>query len=78
YLHLPVAVDARGEKLSKQNGAAPVLAADPLPGLLAALAFLDHPPPPALARGSVREIWAWALENWDSGRLPQKRTIRIG
>src|SRR5512134_3387620 len=56
YLHLPVAVDTQGEKLSKQTGAAPVLAADPLPPLMAALGFLGHPPPPELARGTVRDL----------------------
>ena len=36
YLHVPVAIDARGAKLSKQRGAQ-ALPAAPLPGLLAAL-----------------------------------------
>ncbi|HEX9178861.1 MAG TPA: tRNA glutamyl-Q(34) synthetase GluQRS [Burkholderiales bacterium] len=75
YLHLPVAVNAAGEKLSKQTGATPVLAADPLPPLMAALGFLGHPPPPELARGTVRDLWAWAAENWDSARLPQELAI---
>lgn len=77
YLHLPVAVNAAGEKLGKQTGAAAVPAADPLPSLLAALDFLGHRPPPQLARGRVRDLWAWATENWDSRRLPRKRTIPL-
>lgn len=77
YLHLPVAVNAAGEKLGKQTGAAAVPAADPLPSLLAALDFLGHPPPPQLARGRARDLWAWAMENWDSSRLPRKRTIPL-
>ncbi|MGA8033901.1 MAG: tRNA glutamyl-Q(34) synthetase GluQRS, partial [Casimicrobiaceae bacterium] len=39
YLHVPVAADGRGDKLSKQTRA-PALSGDPLPGLLAAWRFL--------------------------------------
>ncbi len=44
YLHVPIALNAAGEKLSKQTGAAP-LPRDPLPALLAAWNFLGQPPP---------------------------------
>src|SRR5512134_492733 len=77
YLHLPVAVDTQGEKLSKQTQAAPVLAEDPLPALIGALRFLGHPPPPALARGRVGDTWDWALENWCLERIPRVRVIPL-
>ena len=41
YLHLPLALDGEGRKLSKSDGALPVDPADPLPVLRRALAFLD-------------------------------------
>lgn len=69
YAHLPVAVNARGEKLSKQTRARAVDAARPLPALLAALNFLGQSPPHGLA--TVRELWAWALENWELERVPR-------
>ncbi len=47
YLHLPLAVDADGRKLSKQDRARPVDRADPLPALRAALAFLGQRVPSA-------------------------------
>lgn len=40
YLHVPVACDAHGEKLSKQSGAAPLDDGRPLPALLAAARHL--------------------------------------
>lgn len=41
YLHLPLAVDADGRKLSKSENAHPVDPRDPLPALRRALHFLD-------------------------------------
>jgi glutamyl-Q tRNA(Asp) synthetase len=70
YLHVPVAIDGGGRKLSKQTGAAP-LPADPLPALLAAWRLLDQP---ELALGSApsdaREFWAAAIPAWSPSRLP--------
>jgi glutamyl-Q tRNA(Asp) synthetase len=74
YAHLPVAVDARGEKLSKQTLALPLDAAQPLPALMAALSFLGQQPPRGLARATVRKLWAWAIENWKLDRVPRIAT----
>lgn len=71
YAHLPVAVDATGEKLSKQTLAAPVDADNPLPALVAALSFLGQQPPRELARATIREFWDWALKNWKLERVPR-------
>ncbi len=73
YLHLPVAVNAAGEKLSKQTGAPP---ADAL-ALAPALAFLGHAPPATLSRAPARELLAWAVAHWDLARLPRARTIAV-
>jgi glutamyl-Q tRNA(Asp) synthetase len=76
YMHLPVAVDERGEKLSKQTFAAPIDAARPLPALVAALAFLGQQPPRELAQSSVKSFWEWSIENWKPDRVPRSGTIR--
>lgn len=68
YLHVPVAINAAGEKLSKQTHAAP-LPADPLPPLLAAWGFLQQPPPLAAPR-TAAEFWAHATRAWSRARLP--------
>jgi len=73
YLHVPVAINAAGEKLSKQTRATP-LPDTPLPALLAAWHFLDQPPlpePPA----SVAEFWTFACASWQVARLPPVRML---
>jgi glutamyl-Q tRNA(Asp) synthetase len=71
YMHLPIAVNERGEKLSKQTFAAPLDATRPLPALLAALSFLGQQPPRELARATVTELWSWAEKNWRLERVPR-------
>lgn len=78
YAHLPVAVNAQGEKLSKQTFAPPVDAARPLPALVAALAFLGQRPPADLARADVQTLWKWALENWRFANVPRAAVLRAG
>lgn len=75
YLHLPVAVNALGEKLSKQTLAPPLDTARPQPVLTRALHFLNHPPPQALQGARTQEILAWAQDNWAIGRIPAVRSL---
>jgi glutamyl-Q tRNA(Asp) synthetase len=71
YAHLPVAVDARGEKLSKQTHAAPLDRRAPLPALVAALAFLGHAPPRDAIGPGIGGFWRWAIPNWNLSRVPR-------
>ena len=73
YLHLPVAVDAGGEKLSKQTGAR-TAGPDSLAG---AFAFLGHALPAALVAAPPAEMLAWGVANWNVGRLPKSRAIPV-
>jgi glutamyl-Q tRNA(Asp) synthetase len=68
YLHVPVAINVAGEKLSKQTGARP-LPVEPLPSLVAAWRFLDQPEATSAPR-TVAEFWAHALAAWSPRRLP--------
>ncbi|MEO8159429.1 MAG: tRNA glutamyl-Q(34) synthetase GluQRS [Betaproteobacteria bacterium] len=69
YLHVPVAINSDGEKLSKQTLARPLPMSDPLPVLINAWRFLDQ-----AWQGeefaNVREFWEWAIPRWDVRRLP--------
>jgi len=60
YHHVPLVVGANGEKLSKQNGAAPLDLSDPLAALQAAAQVLGLPP----AEGSVAEALALWVQAW--------------
>ena len=75
YLHLPVAVNAAGEKLSKQTQAQPVDARDPVPLLTQVMNFLGQAPPPQLHRGPLDEFWRWAIAHWDAKRIPRRRSL---
>ncbi len=77
YVHLPAAVNAAGEKLSKQTLAAPLEADEAAPQLLKALAFLGHDAPATLAGGDVKNIWQWAQEHWSLARVPRLRASPI-
>jgi glutamyl-Q tRNA(Asp) synthetase len=69
YLHVPVAVNARGEKLSKQTGATPVDARRPGEAIAAALAFLGQPPGDSLEH---------AVKLWNPGLIPAQRVLQTG
>jgi|SRR5688572_30075695 glutamyl-Q tRNA(Asp) synthetase len=77
YMHLPVAVNERGEKLSKQTFAAPLDPARPLPALMAALDFLGQQPPRELARATVTELWTWAKKNWKPDCVPRATSAPV-
>ena len=71
YLHLPVALNEKGEKLSKQTLAAPIDPARPLPALIKVLRFLGQEAPKELAEGSIEDFWRWAGANWDVAHIPR-------
>jgi glutamyl-Q tRNA(Asp) synthetase len=75
YWHLPVVVNARGQKLSKQNHAPPLSGREP--GIAArVLALLGAEVPAALRDESPPTLWQWALAHWNVGELHGKREVR--
>jgi glutamyl-Q tRNA(Asp) synthetase len=77
YLHLPVATNAAGEKLSKQTGAPALDGSRPGAALVAALRFLGQAAPPELERAPARAVLEWAAANWDRARIPRRRAIAV-
>ena len=63
YAHVPVVSDERGNKLSKQTGAAALNMAFAEQNLRGALSHLNQAPPPESAR-STSDILEHAIEHW--------------
>lgn len=74
YFHLPVVVDAAGDKLSKQTKAMPIDGSNPGPELAAALRFLDIDLPADAGRWSPSALWAAALQQLPKNSLPRRRS----
>ena len=78
YAHLPVVVNAAGEKLSKQTRAAAVDAAQGSALLARALHFLGHPVPLSMQDAPLAEFWSWAIGAWSMTRVPALRAVFPG
>jgi glutamyl-Q tRNA(Asp) synthetase len=76
YLHLPVAANRMGEKLSKQTRAVPIDAARAVATLCEAARFLGQTPPGSLHRAGTGDFWDWAIASWIPGQLPPQRLIK--
>jgi glutamyl-Q tRNA(Asp) synthetase len=75
YMHLPVVVNAWGEKLSKQTQATPVDTSHPVLQLVKAIRFLGQTPPPKVSESSLRSFWIWAIENWSREAIPKNMSL---
>lgn len=73
YLHLPIAVNADGEKLSKQTLASAVDSGNAAGTLDRILQFLGHTPPPEAADADVETLLSWGIRNWDREFLPRRK-----
>jgi glutamyl-Q tRNA(Asp) synthetase len=74
YAHLPVAVNARGQKLSKQTYAPALDPASIGGALVRALRFLGHEPPAGVALSPPPQILEWARTHWRLEAVPRVRT----
>lgn len=70
YLHVPVLIDAFGQKLSKQNHAAPIHAEAAAQNLIRGLTLLGQIPFAADWRGRVDEILGEAIRRWNPRLIP--------
>lgn len=77
YRHLPVLVDARGRKLSKQNHAAPLDDGVAGSNLRSCLALLNQAAPPADCV-DPESLLRWATTRWDAAKVPRTAQIAGG
>ncbi|MCA1804534.1 MAG: tRNA glutamyl-Q(34) synthetase GluQRS [Xanthomonadaceae bacterium] len=73
YLHLPVATNPAGEKLSKQTHAAAIPDDVDVEILCRSLRFLGQEVPADLAEADRAAFWEWAIRHWDTARIPACR-----
>jgi glutamyl-Q tRNA(Asp) synthetase len=74
YYHLPIVVNADGQKLSKQTGAAAVTSATS-GAATAVLGLLGLTVPAELIGARPGTQWQWALESWAIETLRARRAI---
>jgi len=74
YAHIPVAVDANGDKLSKHSKAQAIIDLDPLPTLLQAWHFLGQC---AFDASSLSEFWRHAPTLWNMQSVPARTRLPL-
>jgi len=70
YGHLPLAINAEGQKLSKQNHAPTLVPGEESSNLWLALDWLQQAPPAELRSEDSATILSWAIDNWALARIP--------
>lgn len=70
YLHLPLVLNAQGQKLSKQTLALAIRPDHPTVTLYAALQYLGQHPPVELQHAPLANLWDWAIAQWNSRLIP--------
>lgn len=75
YLHIPVAENADGQKLSKLTGAPAIPLTEVSQTLVAALEALGQQPPQGLAASSLDDIWSWSIEHWQPAVMSRQTAI---
>jgi len=64
YAHIPLVLNADGQKLSKQTLATSLPNDNVVSTLVAALNFLQQPLPDKVHTYSLTQLWQWAITHW--------------
>ncbi|MGF6565002.1 tRNA glutamyl-Q(34) synthetase GluQRS [Kosakonia cowanii] len=70
YVHLPLALNEQGDKLSKQNHAPALPEGDPRPVLIRALQFMNQDVTKEWQDLSLEDLLEKAVANWSLSRVP--------
>jgi len=69
-VHIPLALNSLGQKLSKQHFAKALMVGNESEQLWLALDWLKQNPPIELRQSSTGEILAWATAHWNLSCIP--------
>lgn len=76
YLHLPLALDPSGDKLSKRHGAEILINdSNGAQMIYRVLEFLGQQPPAELYDATSRELLAWGVANFTIGNIAQQSRV---
>lgn len=74
YAHIPIAIDANHDKLSKHSKAKAISSLPPVPTLLQAWRFLGQD---GFDPTSLSEFWNHAFDLWDMNKVPRRLKLQI-
>jgi glutamyl-Q tRNA(Asp) synthetase len=77
YGHLPLVLEPDGTKLSKARRAAPLDPSAASRALTSTLTLLSQAPPAELASGPIKDVWNWAVANWNPQALAGKTRVPL-
>lgn len=77
YLHLPVATNEDGNKVSKQFHADAVETNNPANVIYKALEFLGQSPPDDANDSDLESLLTWAIKHWDINTIPRQKELKI-
>ena len=75
YGHIPIIVNAQGQKLSKQHFATPIDTKHGPKLIHQAMKFLGLSPPATIRQATVKEQLAWGIAVWDIQAVPKLANI---
>ncbi len=75
YLHLPVALNKQGQKISKQTHAEAIELGNPCKVLFQALKFLGQCPPNESVNSNIESLLNWSIKHWDIAKIPKSIEI---
>lgn len=76
YLHLPLVIGANGNKLSKQNHAAPLPTGDARPAIVQALHFLGQSVDEGWQDRPLSALIQQAITHWDVAKIPRQDALQ--
>jgi glutamyl-Q tRNA(Asp) synthetase len=77
YGHLPLVTETDGSKLSKSRRALPLDLSSAPQALTSTLTLLSQQPPAGLAHSSIKDVWKWAVANWNPQALAGNAEVRL-
>jgi glutamyl-Q tRNA(Asp) synthetase len=77
YLHIPIAIDTQGNKLSKRNRAKALICQYAFDNIYQVLVFLGQNPPPKHNFSQLDDLWQWAIMHWNINTLPQQGSLTV-